>query len=182
MWTFLRCHRRPKEFRLSWRQCTHIILYTLAMVVVLALLHEGAHILAALALSVRLSELELGFTGINPSVTLPEWFTGPHQTIVHYAGGLVAGIIFLVFYLVYWLRKYWRNPGFFVWSLGAVTLMLAAMQYATGYLEGCHHAAYIAGAMAFFSPAEILIYGWAAAAILFHSALCPCRRIKEGKT
>ena len=171
--------RKSKEFRLTWRQCAYLMLYMLVMVVVLVVLHEGAHILAAMALGACFSELELGFIGINPAVILPECFAGPCQTIVRYAGGLATGTIFLVFYLTYWVRKYQRNPGFFVWSLGAVTLMMAAMQYATGYLEGCYHAAYIAGAMEFFSPTEILIYGWAAAAILFHSALCPTRKMKE---
>jgi len=168
---------RPKEFRLSWRQCGYLILYTLAMVVVLVVLHEAAHILAAMALGAQFAELKLGFMGINPSVTLPEWFTGPRQTVVHYAGGLAVGTVFLLFYLVYWMRKYRRNPGFFVWSLGAVTLMLAAMQFATGYLEGRYHAAYIIGAMVFLSPTDILTYGWALAAVFFHSALCPWRRI-----
>ncbi|RLC91399.1 MAG: hypothetical protein DRI39_10420 [Chloroflexi bacterium] len=67
-----------------------------------------------MVLGARLNELKLGFLGIDPSVTLPEWFTGPRQAIVHYAGGLAVGTIFLVFYCVYWLRKYRRSPGSFV--------------------------------------------------------------------
>ena len=165
--------RRPKEFRLTWRQCGFLILYTLAMVVVLIVLHEGSHILAAMALGVRFSELELGFMGINPSVTLPDWFTGVRQTVVHYVGGLAVGTVFLLFYLGHWMRKYRRRPSFLTWSLGAVTLMLAAMQFAMGYLEGRYHAAYIIGAMVSFSPTDILTYGWALAAVFFHSALCP---------
>ena len=89
--------KRPREFRLTWRQCAYVMLYTLAMVVVMVVLHESAHILAAMALGARFSELKLGFMGINPSVTLPEWFTGARQTVVHYAGGLAVGTVFLLF-------------------------------------------------------------------------------------
>jgi len=170
---------RPKEFRLSWQQCIYLTLYTLAMVVALIVLHEAAHILAAMALGAPFSELKLGFMGINPSVTLPSWFTGARQTVVHYAGGLAVGTVFLLFYLVYWMRKYQRNPGFFVWSLGAVTLMLAAMQFATGYLEGRYHAGYIIGAMVFLPPTDILTYSWAVAAIFFHLALCPWIKMRR---
>jgi len=56
--------------------------------------------------------------------------------------------------------------------------MLAAMQFATGYLEGRYHTAYIVGAMAFFSPKDVLNYGWAISAIFFHSSLCPRRKMK----
>ena len=76
------------------------MLYTLVMVVALVIIHEAAHILVAMTLGVRFGELKLGFLGINPSVTLPEWFTGTRQTIVHYAGGLTVGVAFLFFYLV----------------------------------------------------------------------------------
>ena len=51
------------------------MLYMLAMVVALVIVHEAAHILAALAFGAQFNELKPGFYGINPSVTLPEWFT-----------------------------------------------------------------------------------------------------------
>jgi len=127
--------KRPREFRLSQRQYVLVLLYTLAVVVTLVIIHEAAHILTAMVLGVRFGELKLGFMGINPSVTLPEWFTGTRQTVVHYAGGLTVGTVLLLFYLLYWMRKYRRNPSFFTWSLGLITLMLAGIQLATGYLE-----------------------------------------------
>jgi len=57
--------KRSKEFRLSWRQCVLILLYTLAMAVVLVVIHEAAHILTAITLGARLSEFKIGFLGIN---------------------------------------------------------------------------------------------------------------------
>ena len=106
------------------------------MVVALVIIHETAHILTAMVFGVRLGELKFGFMGINPSVTLPGWFTGTRQTVVHYAGGFTAGVVLMLFYLLCWIRKYWYNPNFFTWSLGLITLIMAAMQFATGYLEG----------------------------------------------
>ncbi|MFC2001219.1 hypothetical protein ACFLUZ_01795 [Chloroflexota bacterium] len=170
--------KRVKEFRLNRRQCVFVLLYTLAVVVALVIIHEAAHILTAMAFGARFHEFTLGFMGINPSVTLPEWFTGTRQTVVHYAGGLTVGTVLLLFYLFYWMLKYRRNPSFFTWSLGLITLMLAAMQFATGYLEGRYHTAYIIGAISFPSPTDILTYSWAISAVFFHSSLCPWRRMK----
>ncbi len=170
--------RGPGGLRLSRREGTYLMLYTVGIAAASVLAHEAAHILAALAVGVPFSELQLGFLGINPSVTLPEWPTGTPMTIVRYAGGLAAGAGLLVFYLVYWARKYHRSPSFFHWALGAVTIVFAAMQFATGYLEGRYHAAYVIGAMSAFSLTDVLIYGWAVSAVFFHNAVCPLRLIK----
>ena len=167
-----------KELRLHGRQYGFLMLYTLALVFVVVIMHETAHILSAMALGVRLIELQPGFMGINPSVSLPEWFTGTRRAIVYYAGGLTTGMALLSFYLCYWMRKYWRHSTFFIWSLGLVTLMFAAVQFAFGYLEGCYHGAYVTGAMSFLPLTDVLAYGWAVSAIFFHSALCPWRRTK----
>jgi hypothetical protein len=170
--------KRPKEFRLSQRQYGFVMLYTLLLVMALVIIHETAHIVAAMVFGARLGELKLGFLGINPSVVLPEWLTGTRQTVVHYAGGLTTGAVLLLFYLLCWMRKYRRSPSFFTWSLGLITLALAAMQFATGYLEGRYHAAYIIGSMSFLSPTDILTYGWAISAVFFHSSLFPWRKMK----
>ena len=154
------------------------MLHTVAIAAASVLTHEAAHIAAALALGVPLGELQLGFLGINPAVTLPGWLTGTPLAIVRYAGGLAAGTGLLLFYLLYWARRYRRAPSFFAWALGAVTIALAAMQFATGYLEGRYHAAYIMAAMSVFSLTNILMYGWAVSAIFFHSAVCPLRQMR----
>lgn len=99
--------------RLSRRECVYRVLYAVVIVVASIIVHEAAHIVAAMALGVPFNELQLGFLGINPCVTLPEWFTGTPRTIVHYAGGLTAGVGLSLFYLLYWVKKYRRNPYFF---------------------------------------------------------------------
>lgn len=170
--------RRPEGLRLSWRELRYLVLYTLAIAAASVLVHEAAHIVTALAFGVPFNELRLGFLGINPCVSLPEWFNGTPRTIVYYAGGLTAGVGMSLFYFLYWLRRYRRDPSPFCWSLGSVTIVLVGMQLATGYLEGRYHGAYIAGATSLFSPTDVLIYGWAASALFFHTALCPWQRMK----
>ena len=163
--------------KLSKRQFNLLTLYLLSLAIASVVIHESAHILAALSLGAQFSDLKLGFYGINPSVTLPEWFTGIRHTAFHYAGGLLAGTALLMLYLLYWVRRYRRSPTFFHWALGLVTVVLAGMQLATGYLEGRYHAAYIIGAGSLFSPTNILIYSWGISALFFHLALCPLRRM-----
>jgi len=174
--------RRPEGLRLSRREAVRLMLYTVAIAATSVLAHETAHIVAALALGVPLGELQPGFLGINPSVTLPEWFTGTPRTIVRYAGGLATGAGLLLFYLLHWARRYRRRASPFCWSLGLVTVVLAAIQFATGYLEGRYYGAYIMGAMSAFSVTDILIYGWAVSAVFFHSAVCPLRQIRNAAT
>jgi len=168
--------RRPEGLRLSRREAMKLMLYTVAIAAASVLAHEAAHIVTALALGVPLGELQPGFLGINPSVTLPEWFVGTPRTIVRYAGGLAAGARLLLFYLLHWARRYRRQPSPFCWSLGLVTVVLASIQFAIGYLEGSYYGAYIMGAMSVFSVTDILIYGWAVSAVFLHSAICPLAR------
>jgi len=170
--------KRPEGLRLGRREAIYLMMYTVAIAAASVLAHEAAHVVAALALGVPFNELRLGFLGINPSVTLPEWFIGTPRTITYYAGGLTAAVGLFAFYLLYWVKKYHRNPSFFCWCPGAVTVVFLAMQLATGYLEGRYHGAYVVGAMSLFSPTDLLIYGWAGSALFFHAALCPWQRMK----
>ncbi|MCX7912326.1 MAG: M50 family metallopeptidase [Dehalococcoidales bacterium] len=165
--------------RLSRRESGYLIFYTLAVLGALVILHESAHIFTAMALGVPFHELKIGFFGINPFVRLPAWFTGSRQIIVHLAGGTVSGAVFLLLYLLLWMPRYRRRPSLFTWLLGAVSFMFSAMQFATGFLEGCYHAAYVLGSRILLSPTDILTLGWAVAAVFFHSSLCPLKRMKD---
>jgi len=171
--------RKSKEMRLSRRQCIHLLLYTLGIALVSVTVHEVAHIGAALAFGVQLSELKLGFMGMNPSVTLPEWLASTPLTVVHYIGGLAAGAALLLLYSVRLVWEYHHKPSFFSWSLGMITITLAAEQLATGYLEGRYHGAYIVGAASLFSPTNLLTYGWMVSAVFFHLSLCRWDKMRK---
>jgi hypothetical protein len=134
---------------------------------------RGHIFLAAVIRGVPFAELKLGFLGINPSVTLPRWVDQNTRTVIFYAGGLSTGAVFLLGYLLYWVRKYRRRPSPLHWAMGLTTIMLATEQFAAGYLEGRCHGAYIMSATTLFSPTAVLTYGWMIAAMFFHFSLCP---------
>ncbi|MCR4394652.1 MAG: hypothetical protein NUV31_09815, partial [Dehalococcoidales bacterium] len=135
-------------------------------------------ILVAVIMGIPFGELRLGFLGINPSVTLPRWVDQDTRMIFFYAGGLTTGAVFLVGYLLYWARKYRREPSLLYWAMGLTTIMFAAEQFAAGYLEGRYHGAYIISATTLFSPIDVLTYGWMIAAVFLHFSLCPRKRMK----
>ena len=91
--------------KLSRRQLVYVVLYSLSVFLMTIIVHEASHILAALLLGVPFAELELGFYGINPSVTIPSWFSSTPRIIVYYAGWLVTGLILLFTYLLFWMRR-----------------------------------------------------------------------------
>ena len=167
------------KLKMSRRTSVHIVLYLISVAAISVVVHEAAHIIAACVLGVPFAELKLGFYGINPSVTLPAWFTGTPRLIVYYAGGLVPGLILLFMYLFYWMRRYRRQPAILSWSLGLVTIVLAAMQLAIAYMEGHYHEAYINNAGSLFSPTNILVCGFMVAAFFLHSALSPRTRMRK---
>jgi hypothetical protein len=134
------------KLKLSRRQLVYLAAYVVAMAIALVLVHEAAHVLTAVVRGVPFGEMKLGFWGINPSITLPHWVDEDTRTVIFYAGGLTTGVVFLLVYLLYWLRKYRREPSLLYWVMGLTTIMLAAEQFAAGYLEGRYHGAYIMSA------------------------------------
>jgi hypothetical protein len=161
------------KLRLNRRQLGYLMAYIVSVAIVLVIIHEAAHILTAVIRGVPFGELKLGFLGINPSVTLAQWVDEDTRTVIFYAGGLTTGVVFLLGYLLYWVRKYRREPSLLCWTMGVTTIMLAAEQFATGYLEGRYHGAYIMSATTLFSTTDVLTYGWMIAAVFFHFSLCP---------
>lgn len=166
----------------SYHQLGYMALYIVLIVIALAVIHEAAHILMAVIRGIPFNELKLGLRGINPSVTLPRWAGDDTRIIFFYAGGLTTGAIFLLGYLLYWVRKYRRQPSLLYWATGLTTVMLAAEQFAAGYLEGRYHSVYILSATALLSPSDILIWGCVTTALFGHFSLCPPRMIRKDQS
>lgn len=169
------------KLKLSRRQLVYLVLFVVLMAIAVIFIHEAAHILTAVIQGVPFGELKFGFRGINPSITLPQWVDEHARTVIFYAGGLPTGAVFLLGYLLYWRRKYHREPSLLYWAMGLTTIMLATEQCAAGYLEGRYHGAYIMSATNLFSPTDALTYGWIIAAVFFHLSLCPRGKMRENQ-
>jgi len=154
-------------------------LYLLGLVIAGTIGHEAAHFVAALFIGVPFSEIEIGFYGINPSVTIPERFASSNLAIYHYAGGLTPAVILISVYLLYWFRRFKREPSPTNWLMGLTTIMIAGLQLAQGYNEGRFHAAYIYYAGSLFNVLYIPIILLLIATILIHFVLCPRSKIKK---
>jgi len=171
--------RSIAEIRKNKRKTAYLFFYFIAIVIVTTIIHESAHFLAALAIGVPFNEIEVGFIGINPSITIPERFTSTDLTVYHYAGGLTAAMFLLCLYLLYWLRRYRRKPSLLNWFMGLVTILAVSMQLTQGYLEGRFHSAYVYYASSLFDPLDILYFILTVSAILIHFTLCPMPKIKR---
>lgn len=152
-------------------------LYLAALAVGSVIIHEAAHIIAALLQGIPFSQLNIGFWGINPSVTLPPGLESSVKSTIMYSGGITSGAVLVVVYLAYWVRKYRRQPSLLAWVMGMATIVLAATQFSFGHLEGRYHSAYLSGAGTLFSPVHLLTLGWAVSAVLMHCVICPKKMI-----
>ncbi|MDD4635632.1 MAG: hypothetical protein PHS35_03370 [Dehalococcoidales bacterium] len=163
---------------LGQRDFVYLAIYLIVLVALSVCIHEAVHIIVALFKGIEFSQLEIGFWGINPSVTLPQGLDDNVKTPIFYAGGITAGILLLCFYFIFWFRKYRRNPSRLSWALALTTIVLAAEQVSTGYLEGHYHAAYLYGATTLFSPTHLFTIAWMVIAVLLHLQLYPRERLK----
>ena len=163
--------------KLSRHQLAYVVLYLVSVALISIIVHETSHMLTAWLLGVPFAELELGFYGINPSVTIPSWFSGTPRIIVYYAGGLVTGLILLFMYLFFWMWRYHRQPSVLSWFFGLITLEFAVYELAIGYLEGSYHEAYIAGSGSLFSMTDIPVYLFMVSAFFLHRVLTPWSKL-----
>jgi len=153
--------------------------YFFGLIIAVTLIHEAAHFGAALVIGVPFSEIEIGFYGINPSVTIPGRFAGSNLSIFHYAGGLTPAVILISIYLLYWYRRFKREPSLLDWFMGLITITVAGFQIAQGYNEGRFHAAYIHYAGSLFNILHINIYVLLIIATLTHMMSCPISKMKR---
>jgi hypothetical protein len=160
------------------RQIVYACLYLIGIVIFTTIIHEAGHVIAALALEVPFKEIELGFYGINPSVTIPDRFASAPLTIQHYAGGFTAAIILIPIYL-FWFRRNRKKPTIFNWFAGLITITAFGLQVGQGYIEGRFHALYIVDVGSIFDPKDIVVYLGITIMWIVHFNLCPISRLKK---
>jgi len=154
-----------------------LLAYLIAVFVLTIIIHESAHILAALTIGVPFSEIEIGWIGINPGVTIPDRFFNVPLSLFYYVGGFSTAFVLLCGYFLVWYRRYRNKPSFMTWAFGAITMMSIGMQLGQGYLEGRFHTAYIFYADSLFNVASIVVYGFFALAMFSHFQFFPITKL-----
>jgi len=161
------------------RQLRCLVIYTILLALASIFMHETAHILTAIIKGVPFGELKLGFWGINPSVTIPNWVSEDIKIAIFYSGGLATGVILLLGYLLYWVHRYHTRPSILCWAMGLATIVFAGQQLIAGYIEGKYHSAYILGASSLLSSTNLMIYVWMISMVFFHFAICPKVKMRK---
>jgi len=156
-----------------------LLLFFIVISIVAIVVHEAAHVIAALILGVPFNEIEIGFYGISPSVNIPERFINSNLTLYHWGGGITASILLLSTYFLLWFRRYRRTPSPMNSMLGLITIVLACFQLSQGYIEGRFHHAYITLAGSIDNPLNLIYLFAVIASIFIHFTLFPMSKIKE---
>ena len=141
------------------------VLFLLALLIVTSIIHEGAHLVAALAMGVPI----VSFTWFDPQYLAASLVTGATDsrltlTIIGCSGGFVTGILLLAIVAV---KRGWFRVSFYRWLWGLWLFALGVSQISVGVLEGTAGDVYVAGAtdMLSWTHGVTLASGLAGAAI-----------------
>ena len=126
------------------------------LVVLVVILHEGAHFLTALILGVPISH----FNWFDPYYLAPVLKSASvgysiEAQIVGYAGGLVTGTVLLA---VLALKRDWFKKSLYKWFLGLSIATFGFWQISHGILEGAFHQKYISDVTNLFSSSYYIGY------------------------
>jgi len=142
-----RAIKRSKFLGLSVRQIIYIVIYFVAILTAMAVIHETGHILGASAVGIPLNGIKIRISNWNPEVILPSItpgrFSNTSLEVYYYTGGFFAATFLLCVYFLFIYRKYRLQPSVFVWILGFITAGLSIEQIGNAIVEGHFHAAYI---------------------------------------
>lgn len=153
-----------------------LALYTLVLVVGTTIIHESSHFIAGLVTGVPISEMRIGFFGINPGVHIQNMSHSSNLSLIRYSGGFVTAVLIGVFYALYWYRQFSVKPTFENWVMGLLTIEFAGLDLVTGYLEGRFNAAYLYYSQTPFNPL-MFIYLWMMVVLgVAHQLLCPLQK------
>lgn len=119
------------------------------LVILVVILHEGAHFLTALLLGIPISY----FSWFDPYYLAPvltSGYTGysVEMEIINYVGGLATGMLLLVILV---LKRGLFKQSIYKWFLGLSVAAFGFWQISQGILEGAYHDTYISDVTNLFS-------------------------------
>jgi hypothetical protein len=120
------------------------VLFFLALLVLISIIPEVAHLVAALMMGVPI----VSFIWFDPQHSGVALVTGTTEsrlalTVVGCSGGLVTGMLLLVAVVV---KRQWFKRSFFRWLVGLWMFALGVSQISVGLIEGTASEVYVAGA------------------------------------
>jgi len=126
------------------------------LIVLVVILHEGAHFVTALIMGVPISH----FNWFDPYYLAPVLTSGstgyPMETkIISYAGGLVTGMLLLAVLI---MKRGWCKQSLYKWFIGLSIATLGFWQISHGVLEGAFHQKYISDVTNLFSSSYYIGY------------------------
>ena len=148
----------------------------LVFICISTVIHEYGHALAAIVLGASPSEIDIYLIALPPHIVVPDnAFPEPYLVWFHLAGGLAAGIILTVSYILI-MRLLSRKSGFkpfHVFSLiGLACILVGIFEIYQAFWEGFDFSAYRTG--------EHFTFPWVAmpllAALIIHFMLTPIRK------
>jgi len=148
------------------------LVFLMMFLVIASIIHESGHALAAMTLGIQFNELEFGWYGIGPGVTVPEYVSREFLTIFRFAGGLTSGSILLTGYIIYsvWQRRvfvevlWWSK---FRWWFSYCLSSPGTYEMFRGYYEGTQYDKYVAGIV----PSEYHLWIAIIVPFMFHVIL-----------
>ena len=144
--------------------------------IVTIIIHEGAHYITSLLLSIPV----VHFTWFDPNYLAPVFISASKEytagmTVVSYTGGLFTGMLLLSILIFRWNGF---KQSLYRWFLGLYLATFGAWQICQGILEGAFHQAYITNATSLlFSPTHYIGYASAFLAMLIYWLIMP--RLQE---
>jgi len=125
------------RIRIVILQAAKSLLSLIALAIVMTIVHEGAHYVAAVIVKVPIAS----FTWFDPHYFAPVFISGSTEytlgvKVVSYAGGLVTGILLLAILIS---KRGWLKRSLYCWLLGFCIAMFGSWQICQGILEGAFH-------------------------------------------
>lgn len=124
-----------------------VVLVTLVFACLSTVIHEYSHALAAIILGVSPFDIHVELFAIPPHINVPvNSFSEMYLPYYHLAGGVVAGIILLVIYiliLIFWSKRFDFNLFHLSSLVGFAALLIAIVEIYQGFWEGLAFKAYL---------------------------------------
>ncbi|MFC2020720.1 hypothetical protein ACFLU1_02885 [Chloroflexota bacterium] len=169
-----------KEWQTPLHDLWNFLLYPgifLALLVGSTIVHEIGHALAALINGVKPDELIIRWYGVGPGVTVPNSFPTENLPFFRYAGGITAGLVIFLLYVLFWVRPLHTRMAQVQWNglkwwIGEFLLFWAIFQLFNGYIEGARFEQYVTDSTAL-HPAFIIAIP---TSLLLHTGVTFIRR------